>query len=268
MRHAFVAGGAVAVMCAVVGWFVVLRRETYAAHSLAMVAFPGASAAAYLGISPLVGYFTGGLTGALAMIWLRGGPDRDPGSRHSAAVGSVQAVALGLGLLFASLYRGFLTNATSFLFGSFLGVTAAQATILVAVALAAVLAVAAVARPLLFATVDPPVAEGVGVPVGLLSGAFVVLLALAVAAASQFTGVLLVFALLVAPAATAQVLSARPSVSLALTIAISCGSAWCGLAAAFFTDRPVGFWITTIAFVAYVAARAGRAAVERAGRRS
>jgi zinc/manganese transport system permease protein len=233
-----------------------------------MVAFPGASAAAYLGTSPLVGYFTGGLTGALVMIWLRGSPQRDPGSRHSAAVGSVQAVALGLGLLFASLYRGFLTNATSFLFGSFLGVTASQAAILVAVGAAAVLAVAAVARPLLFATVDPPVAEGVGVPVGLLGGAFVVLLALAVAAASQFTGVLLVFALLVAPAATAQVLSARPSVSLALAVAISCGSAWGGLSAAFFSDRPVGFWITTIAFVAYVAARAGRAAVERAGRGS
>jgi zinc/manganese transport system permease protein len=268
MRNAFVAGGAVAVMCGVVGWFVVLRREAYAAHSLAMVAFPGATAAAYLGMAPLVGYFTGGVVGALAMTWLGRTGARGQARRHSAAVGSVQAAALAVGLLFASLYHGFLTNVTAFLFGSFLGVSSAQATVLVALAALSLVVMAVVGRPLFFATVDPAVAAAAGVPVGLLGGGFLVLLAVAVAEASQFTGVLLVFSLLVAPAATAQALSTRPAVSLVLAVNIAVASAWVGLGAAYFTDRPVGFWITSIGFVTYVAARTARAALERLGKRA
>jgi zinc/manganese transport system permease protein len=268
MRHAFVAGTAVAVMCGVVGWFVVLRREAYAAHSLAMVAFPGATAAAYLGLAPVLGYFAGGAVGALVVAGLDRGSEGEVRRRHSAVVGSVQAAALGLGLLFASLYRGFLANVTAFLFGSFLGVTAGQAAALVAVATVVVVVVAAVSRPLLFATVDGSVAAAAGLPVGVLGAGFLLLLALAVAGASQFTGVLLVFSLLVAPAASAQAISARPPVSLALAVALAVASTWVGLAAAFFSDRPVGFWITTIGFVVYVLARAGVAVVAARGRRA
>ncbi|MFN2606583.1 MAG: metal ABC transporter permease [Acidimicrobiales bacterium] len=266
MRHAVVAGTAVAVMCGVVGWFAVLRREAYAAHSLAMVAFPGATTAAFLGLAPVVGYLGGGVAGAVAIAWLGRGNEGRAGHRHSAAVGSVQAAALALGLLVASRYRGFLTDVTAFLFGSFLGVTSAQAVALVALAVVSVAGVVAAGRPLLFATVEPAVAAGSGVPTGALSGGFLVLVAVAVAGASQFTGVLLVFSLLVAPAAAAQALTARPAASLGLAVALAVASTWVGVWAAFVTDRPVGFWITGIGFVTYLGARATRAAVDRAGR--
>ena len=259
MRHALVAGTAVAVMGGVVGWFVVLRREAYAAHSLAMVAFPGATAAAYLGLAPVLGYFGLAVAGAIAIAAL--GPATRPGRYrgHSAVVGSVQAAALAVGLLFASLYEGSLANVTSFLFGSFLGISRTEAIALVVVAAAAVLALGWLGRPLLFASVEPTAASGSGIPVRALSAAFLVLVGVAVAAASQFTGVLLVFSLMVTPAAVAQVLTVRPSLSLTLSVVMAVAVVWGGLAAAFFTDRPAGFWITSIGFGAYVIVRAGAA---------
>jgi len=262
MRHALVAGTAVAVMGALVGWFVVLRQEAYAAHSLAMVAFPGATAAAYLGIAPLMGYFGFAVAGAGAIAALGPGPGAGSYRGHSAAIGSVQAAALALGLLFASLYRGFLANITSFLFGSFLGISATEATVLVIVAGAAVLVLAALGRPLLFASVQPAVAGGAGIPVRGLGVVFLVLVAVAVAMASQFTGVLLVFSVLVTPPAIAQVLSARPAWSLVLSVVVGVAVVWAGLGAAFYTDRPAGFWITTIGFGIYVVVRVADAAAD------
>ena len=260
MRHALVGGTAVAVMGALVGWFVVLRQEAYAAHSLAMVAFPGATAAVYLGIAPLIGYFGFAVAGAGAVAAVAPGPGTGSYRGHSAAVGTVQASALAVGLLLASRYEGFLANVTSFLFGSFLGISATEATALVIVAVGTVAVLAALGRPLLFASVDPAVARGAGVPVRALSVAFLVLVAVAVATTSQFTGVLLVFSLLVTPPAVAQALTTRPAMSLALSAVVGVVVVWVGLAAAFYTDRPAGFWITTIGFGLYVAVRTGRVA--------
>ena len=255
MRNAFVAGAVAALMCGAIGWFAVLRGETYAAHTLAAVAFPGASGAAYLGLSPLLGYFGFAVAGAVLIAWLNpwGLGRRE---RHSATVGAVQALALALGFWFVSLYRGLLGNLSSFLFGSFLGVTHRDVLVLTVTAAAALGILALLGRPLLFASLDPRVAEASGVPVRAVSLVYLILLGCAVAEAAQFTGVLLVLALMVVPAATASLLSARPSAGLALSVGFALLTVWAGLAAAYFTDRPVGFWITTVGFVGYVLARA------------
>jgi len=254
MRNAFLAGAVAALMCGVVGWFAVLRGETYAAHTLATVAFPGASGAVYLGLAPLVGYFGFAVAGAGLIAWLS---PRGPGrlERHSATVGAVQAVALALGFWFVSLYRGFLGNLSGFLFGSFLGVTREDVLVLAVTAVVALAVMAMIGRPLLFASVDPRVAEAAGVPVRAVSFLYLILLGCAVAEASQFTGVLLVLALVVVPAATASLLTARPSLGLILSVGFALGTVWGGLAAAYFTDRPVGFWVTTVGFSGYVLAR-------------
>lgn len=254
MRNAFLAGAVAALMCGVIGWFAVLRGETYAAHTLAAVAFPGASGAAYLGLSPLLGYFGFAVAGAALIGWLNPwGPGRR--ERHSATVGAVQALALALGFWFVSLERGLLGSLSRFLFGSFLGVTTRDVVVLSLTASAALAVLALVGRPLLFASIDPRVAEASGVPVRGVSLVYLILLGCAVAEAAQFTGVLLVLALMVVPAATASVLTARPAAGLLLSVAFALGTVWAGLAAAYFTDRPVGFWITTVGFVGYVLAR-------------
>ena len=266
MRNAFVAGAVAAVMCGLIGWFAVLRGETYAAHTLANVAFPGASGAVYLGLAPLVGYFGFAVAGAGLIAWLSPlGPGQQ--ERHSATVGAVQAMALAIGFWFVSLYRGFLSSLSGFLFGSFLGVTREDVVVLVVTAMLALGLLAILGRPLLFASVDPRVAEAAGVPVRAVSLLYLILLGCAVAEASQFTGVLLVLALLVVPAASASALTARPSAGLVLSVLLALGTVWAGLAAAYFTNKPVGFWVTSVGLAGYLLARGGAAIRGRWARR-
>jgi len=154
------------------------------------------------------------------------------------------------------------------LFGSFLGISTGQVLVLLVVAAVALAALALIARPLFFATVDPDVAAARGVPVRLLGALFLVLLGCAAAEVSQITGALLVFALLVMPAATAQQLTARPMLSFWLTIVLGVLTAWLGLAAAYYSVYPVGFFITTFGFAGYVLSVAGRYAAQHASRRA
>ncbi|MFI8460962.1 metal ABC transporter permease [Kitasatospora sp. NPDC085464] len=260
MVNAFWAGTVVAVLAAALGWFMVLRRQSFVGHTLALVGFPGAAGATLLGVSALAGYFAFCLTAALVIAAV---PRRSgfAGAEESALTGTVQAFLLACGYLFVALYRGSLGGVNALLFGSFLGITATQVTVLVVVALVVLVALAAVGRRLLFASVDPDVAAGRGVRVRRLSVLFLLLLATATAATSQITGTLLVFALLVMPAATAQALTAHPGIGLALAVLLAVVVTWLALLVAFYSPYPIGFFLTTFAFGGYVLARAGRAAV-------
>jgi zinc/manganese transport system permease protein len=254
MVNALEAGTIVAVMAGVTGWFMVLRRQTFAGHALSVTAFTGASAAGLAGAPLAAGYFAFCGAGALAFAGASGRSH----SSESAAIGSFQALALGLGFLFVSLYHGILTGLDALLFGTFLGITSTQVLVLLGVASAAVLLIGLGARPLLFASVDPDVARARGVPVRLLSVGFLLVLGLSVAETSQITGALLVFALLVTPAATAHRLTARPVAGVALSVGIALLVTWLGLTLAFFSVYPVGFYVTTISFVLYVIVRLRR----------
>jgi zinc/manganese transport system permease protein len=254
MANALEAGTAVAVMAGAIGWFMVLRRQAFAGHTLSLIAFPGAAGAALAGVPLAFGYF--GACGAGAVVLASVAADRTGShSRESAATGTVQAFALGLGFLFVGLYHGLLNGINALLFGTFLGISDSQVETLVAVALLALVVLVAIGRPLFFASIDGDVARAAGVPVGPLSLAFLLLLGLTVAATSQITGALLVFALLVTPAAAAARLTARPLRGLLLTIAIGLAVTWLGLALAYFSIYPVGFYVTSLAFGAYVVAR-------------
>jgi zinc/manganese transport system permease protein len=266
MVNALRAGTIVAVMAALIGWFMVLRRQTFAGHTLSVMAFPGAAGAALAGLPLALGYYVACTLAAVAMSPAQRRDGHAYGS-ESAAIGAVQATGLALGFLFLSLYKGVLGSLETLLFGSFLGISDGQVlTLLISCVL--VLAVLALAgRPLLFASIDPQVARARGVPVGPLSAGFLVLLGLAVAATSQITGALLVFALLVTPAATAQAITTRPAVSLALSVMIALATTWLGLGIAYYSPYPVGFWITTVAFALYLLAQLVRWGREQYGRR-
>jgi zinc/manganese transport system permease protein len=254
MVNAFRAGTAVAVVAAVVGWFMVLREETFAGHTLSVVGFPGAAGAVWLGLSASLGFFVFCVTAAL-FIALLPRRTRRGFSEESAVIGTLQAFALACGLLFASLYAGFLNGVTALLFGNFLGITNGEVATLVITAVVCVVVVALVYRPLVFSSVDPDVATARGIPARALSVLFLVALGVAVAAAAQITGALLVFALLVVPAAAAQAATARPAASLALAVVFGLAIAWIGLAIAYYSPYPVGFWISAVALAIYGAAR-------------
>jgi zinc/manganese transport system permease protein len=261
MVNALEAGTIVAVMAGVTGWFMVLRRQTFAGHTLSVIAFPGAAAASLAGLPLAFGYFGFCGLGALLLAGIAG--SRRSLASESAAIGSLQALALALGFLFVSLYHGVLNGLDSLLFGTFLGITSRQVTVLLVVAVAAVALVVLAARPLFFASVDADVARAEGVPVGLLGFAFLLVLGLSVAATSQITGALLVFALLVTPAATAHQLTSRPARGVALSVALALGVTWLGLALAYFSIYPVGFYVTSLSFALYVLVRLARVVAAR-----
>lgn len=265
MVNAFRAGLIVAVVCAVMGWFMVLRRQTFAGHTLSVAAFPGASLATLAGFSLTLGYFGFCIAAALVIALLAQRRGKS-GAEESALTGTVQAFVLAAGYLFISLYKGLLEGPTSLLFGSFLGITTSQVVVLAVVGVVVLGAMAVIGRPLLFASVDPEVAAGRGVPVRALSVLFLVLLGAATAEASQITGTLLVFALLVIPAATAQQLTARPGLSLLLSVLFGFAACWGGLIAAYYQPYPLGFFVTTFAFGGYVLAHLWRFAREALGR--
>jgi zinc/manganese transport system permease protein len=265
MVNALEAGTIVAILAGVVGWYVVLRRQTFASHTLSVMAFPGATGAALAGLPTALGYYVACTVAALAI----GRSDRGGGGRRganaqgheSAIIGTVQTVGLAAGFLFLSLNHAVLGGPETLLFGTFLGITRGQVLGLLLVALAALAVLTALARPLLFASIDREVARAGGVPVALLDALFLLVLGLAIAATSQLTGALLVFALLVAPPAAAQQLTLRPVAGLILSVAIALLTIWLALAIAYFSIYPVGFYVTTIGFAIYVIARlAGRRA--------
>lgn len=260
MQNAFAAGTLVALLAGAAGYFVVLRGQSFAAHMLSQVGFPGAAGAVLVHVSPVIGLVVFCVGAAIGIGWV--GRDVDAGNRlESAAIGSILAFSLGLGLLFFRLYAGSAEGIYTFLFGTILGISDRDIQLTLAVVVLGLAALMVIGRPLVFATVDPDVAEARGVRVKAMALAFLIVLALAVAITVQIVGTLLIFALLVAPAASALQLTARPVPALGLSVVLSIAFTWLGLSFAYFTDLPVGFFITTLAFGAYVLIRVTRVAV-------
>ena len=201
MVNALQAGTIVAVLAAVVGWYMVLRRQASPSHTLSVMAFPGAAGAALAGLPLSLGYYLACGIAALAIGRVGGRRGGVATARETATIGTVQTVGLAAGFLFLSLNRSVLSGPETLLFGTFLGVTRSQVLVLMVVAVVALAGLVALGRPLLYATVDRDLAGASGVPVGRVDLAFLLILALAIAATSQITGALLVFALLVAPPA-------------------------------------------------------------------
>jgi zinc/manganese transport system permease protein len=255
MVHALQAGTIVAVLAAVSGWYMVLRRQTFAGHTLSVMAFPGAAGAALAGLPASLGYYLACGAAALAI----GRSGRRAIGFENALIGTVQTVGLAAGFLFLSLDNAVLGGLETLLFGSILGVSSGQVLALLIVAVVSLSVLALVARPLLFSTLDPDGARARGVPVAALDVGFLLVLALAIAATSQITGALLVFALLVAPAAAAQQITARPLPGLAVSVLFALLVAWLGLGVAYFSPYPAGFWTTTFAFGLYLLVRLWKA---------
>jgi zinc/manganese transport system permease protein len=257
MQNAYLAGTLVALVAGVMGYFMVLRSQSFAGHSLANVGFAGATGAVLFGIPPIVGLFLAGVLAAVGIQALNLTAGR---SRQSdVAVGAVFNASLALGFLFIFLATAeYAANVYNVLFGNVLGINDSDVGLIVWSTLVLVVVMVLIARPLFFASLDPDVAAARGVPVRALGFGYLVLLALVVAVAVQVVGVLLIFALLVTPAAIAQNVTTRPAVAVAISMALALIFTWGGLAVGYFTPYPVGFFITTFAFGTYVLVRGGR----------
>ncbi len=249
MVNAFAAAGIVAVLAGVVGYVLVLRGQTFAGHALSHVGFSGATGAVLLGVSPLWGMVLMTLAGGIGMGLLG-----EKLAHRDVAIGLVLSMSLGLGMLFLHFFTASASQATALLFGNVLGVTAGAVWTLLALAVVSLAGLAVLARPLLFATLQPELAEAKGVNLRLMGVGFLAVVALATALCVQIVGVLLVFSLMAGPAAAAQALTARLARGVALAAVLALAEAWGGLTLAYHTDWPASFWITALSGGAYLLA--------------
>jgi zinc/manganese transport system permease protein len=247
MQHALIGGSMVAVAAGLLGYFVITRQNAFAAHALAHIGFPGATGAILVGAPVTLGlavFCVGG--GLLIGLFGRRVADREM------ATGTILALATALGVLFASLASANASTTTSVLFGNLLAISDDQLMVYGAFTVAVVGTLAVLARPLMFASVDPAVAEARGVPVRALGLAFVVLLALTITMAVQVVGTLLLFALVVTPAATALRITARPARVAVIAVALALAAVWGGLVLSAMVDLPPSFFIVSLAVFAWV----------------
>ena len=257
MRNALIAGSFVGLACGLVGYFVVLRAQVFAGDALSHVAFTGALAAAVLGLNILAGLFAATILGGIAM-----GILGDKARADDVTIGTLFAWTLGLGVLFLSIFTtqrsaGNGTAGVRVLFGSIFGLSTANVRLSVVLAVLACALLLAIARPLLFASLDTAVAEAQGVPVRALGLGFLALLGLVAAEATQAVGALLLLGLLAAPAGAAHRLTTRPYRGLALSALFSVGSIWIGLTLAYvFPTLPPSSMIIAAAVGIYVLALA------------
>jgi len=253
MTDTWLAATIVAVIAGVVGFFVVLRGSSFVAHAVPKSAFAGAAGAALVGVSTLAGLGVFALLGALTIGWLgrRG--------RHDVVTALSIVLMLGMGALFLSWSSEYAAETYALLFGQILGVSRSDVVVTAVLAAVTLLAVAVLFRPLLLSSTMPEVAEAHGVSRTRVELAFLVLVALVTTTAVPVVGTLLMFSLMVGPAAAARALSRRPSVAIGLAVAIALATVWGSIAAAFVTNWPIGFFVGTFAAFAFVAARVASA---------
>ncbi|HEV8627991.1 MAG TPA: metal ABC transporter permease [Acidimicrobiia bacterium] len=228
-RQAFVAGTAAAVAAGLVGAFLVLRNQVFAGDALSHVAFTGGLAALAFGFAARTGVFAATVAAAIVLAAL-GGRAR----LNDVVTGVVFTWLLGLGVLFLTIFTASQattngTGAIRVLFGSIFGVSGATATQTMLIAAGVVVAMVGIGRPLLFASIDPAVAEARGVPVTTLNVVFLAAVGIMVAQLVQVVGALLLLGLITTPAATAQRLTARPWRAVGASVAIAVATVWVGL---------------------------------------
>jgi zinc/manganese transport system permease protein len=248
MTNAFAAAGIVAVVSGLVGYFLVMRGQTFAGHALSHIGFAGATGAGLIGLAPLWGLLAFTLAAGIVM-----GALSERISNRDVAIGVVLALALGFGLLFLHYYTSFATQATALLFGNVLAVDHTMIVTLAVLGAITLAALAIIMRPLIFASLQPELAEAKGVPLRFVSTAFLAIVALAVSECAQIVGVLLVFTLMVGPPAAAQRVTTGLWSGLFVSAALALAEAWFGLTMAFYTDWPVSFCIACLSALGYFA---------------
>jgi zinc/manganese transport system permease protein len=250
IQNAFLTGSFIAIAAALLGYFLVIRGLTFAGHALSNIGFAGAAGAVLLGVHPVYGLLAFTVAASLAI----GAIGREIRERD-VAIGVIMTFALGLGVLFLSLYHGYAEQAYSILFGTILGISRSDVLITGVFSLGIIVGILVLWRPLLFSSFDPEMAEARGVPMQLLGALFLVIVALTVSVAMQVVGVLLVFALLVGPPATAARIIHHPGWAVSLAMLLGLIYTWLGILLAANSTWPVSFFIAAISFGVYLPVR-------------
>lgn len=247
MRHAYVAGTIAAVLSGIVGYFVIIRNLAFAGHALGHIGFAGASGALLVGLTPIMGQLILTIIAAIGI-----GALGERISESDMAIGIILSFCLGLGALFLHFYHGYAGHATSILFGNLLGVSSHEIKLMFGLLIISLVVLSVITRPLLFASLEPELAEAKGVSLFWMAIIFVSIMAIAVILASQVVGVILVFTLLIGPAAIAVQWTHRFWSGITVSAILAVVIVWVGISLAYFTDWPISFWISGLVFAIYI----------------
>lgn len=250
MTNAFVAGLCIALAAGIMGYFTIARHSTFAAHALAHIGLPGATGAVLLGLPVSLGLGAFALGGAIVI-----GALGKRASQREIATGTVLAFATGLGLFFARLSTSASQQMQSILFGSILTITTDQIIGFAIFDLLLLAVLSIIYRPLLFSALDEQVAQAKGVPIGLMNLAFMSIMAGVITIAVPAVGTLLIFALVITPAATANILASSPFRAMVLAGALCLASIWAGLLISAMFPAPPSFIIVTISTLLWAIAK-------------
>ncbi|WP_080950691.1 metal ABC transporter permease [Francisella tularensis] len=248
MLYAFIAGTIIAIICGIISFFVIIRRLSFASHALGHISLTGASGAVLLNLSAMSGQLAINLIAGLLM-----GAFGDKIKKNDIAIGIVLTFFLGLGTYFLFLYQsGYSGSVMSILVGDILTVSLEQIYILIGLAIFTIVLLIIIARPLFISSIDPIFAESKKVSNKLLSILLFVCIAITVSMACQVVGILLVFSLLIGPAAIATQWVDGFYKPIALSTLISVLTVWSGIVTAYYIDVPISFFITTIICILYL----------------
>ncbi|MFT8395592.1 metal ABC transporter permease [Propionibacterium sp.] len=250
VRNSLVAGAVLGLVGGLVSTFVMMRDLPFAVHGVSELSFAGASAALFFGANIITGSLVGSILAA-CVIGALGARAKD----RNSIIGVIMPFGLGLGVLFLSLYQGRSANKFGLLTGQIVAVDTPQLGWLIITGVVVTAALMFIWRPLLFASTDPEVAEARGVPVGLLSAVFMLLLGLTVAISVQIIGALLVLSVICTPAAAAMLVTASPKTVPVLSMAFGFLSVVGGTLLSLGSRVPISPYVTTISFLIYLVCR-------------
>ncbi len=249
MINAWEASTIVAVVAGVVGFFTVLRGSSFAAHALPNGAFAGAAGASLVGASTILGLGVFSLLGAIGIASL------GRRARHDVATALAIVVMLGLGSLFLSMTTEYAPQIFSLLFGEVLGVASNELLPTAAIGVVCVAAIAVLYRPLLLSSVVPDLAESRGIKGVRIELAFLLVIALVTTMAVPVVGTLLIFSLLIGPAAAARSFTNKPLTAMGLSVVFALVTVWSAIALSYTSNLPIGFFVGAIGAVGYAIGR-------------
>ena len=261
MMNTWITASIVAVIAGMTGFFAVLRGQTFAAHAIPNGAFAGAAGASLLGINVIWGLLVFAVGGALA-IGALGGEGRTAlrRSRNDVVTALALVLMLGLGALFVSMGSQYAEETYADLFGEVFGISQGEVLPIAALGIVAAAAIAVAFRPLMLTSALPEVAEARGVSTRRADLYFLVVMALATSMTVPVVGALLMFSLMIGPAAAARSVTARPGTALTLSVVIALATVWLSIALSYQTNWPLGFFVGTIGAAFYLIGQAARAA--------
>lgn len=249
MLHALVSGTIIAVLCALVGFFVVIRGDSFAVHALPQVGFSGGAGAVLLNTNPMYGLFIFVIGGSI-LIGVFSKKERNDIVTALCLVG-----VLGIGSLFLGLTDKYAAGAYGLLFGQIVGVSYAQVIETAIIGVICVLAIIFLYRPLLLVSLSKDIAEARGVSIRLVEMLFMIVLGLVSAVTVPIVGALLCFSLLIVPTAASTYITSNPVKGIIISIIFSVVSIWLSLIFAYYSDWPIGFFVSVITGSIYLLSR-------------